>query len=100
MELDDLPETWEVRRLSHVCETATGGTPSRKNPDYFRGHIPWAKSGELEDGMIAATQESISKQAIAESNAKVFPKGTVLMAMYGATVGKLGRLDNDAATNQ
>ena len=100
MEFDELPEAWEVTKLSEVCETATGGTPSRNNPDYFRGQIPWVKSGELEDTTISEAKEGISKQAIAESNAKVFPKGTVLMAMYGATVGKLGRLEIDAATNQ
>jgi type I restriction enzyme, S subunit len=100
MELAELSEAWEVTRLSEVCETATGGTPSRKNPDYFHGHIPWVKSGELEDTTISEAGEGISKQAIAESNAKVFPRGTVLMAMYGATVGKLGRLAIDAATNQ
>ena len=100
MEIAELPETWEVSKLSEVCETATGGTPSRRNADYFSGRIPWAKSGELQDNIISETEEAISKQAIAESNAKVFPKGTVLMAMYGANVGKLGRLDIDAATNQ
>lgn len=97
---EELPEDWKLRRLADICLTKTGGTPSRKNPNYFTGAIPWVKSGELEDGIITKTEESITDQAVAESNAKVFPKGTLLMAMYGATVGKLGRLSMDAATNQ
>lgn len=100
IDAEELPEAWKLHRLADICLTKTGGTTSRKNPDYFTGATPWVKSGELEDGIIATTEESITEQAVAESNAKVFPKGTLLMAMYGATVGKLGRLAMDAATNQ
>ncbi len=97
---DKLPQGWSLHRLADVCLTKTGGTPSRTNPDYFQGTIPWVKSGELEDGVITNAEEAISQRAVAESNAKVFPSGTLLMAMYGATVGRLGRLALDAATNQ
>ena len=100
IDADELPEGWKLRRLGDICLTKTGGTPSRKNPNFFAGAIPWVKSGELEDGVITATEESITYQAVAESNAKLCTKGTLLMAMYGAPVGKLGRLAMNATTNQ
>lgn len=91
---------WRIARLGDVCETATGGTPSRGNPNYFGGDIPWVKSGELEDGIIFDTEEKITNEALANSNAKIFPKGTLLIALYGATVGRLSILGIDATTNQ
>jgi type I restriction enzyme, S subunit len=86
--------------LGDVCKTTSGGTPSRGNPAYFDGTIPWVKSGELPDGPVADIQESITEAALANSSAKLFPAGTLLIALYGATVGKLGILTRDAATNQ
>src|SRR5207249_8748898 len=67
---------------------------------YYTGNIPWVKSGELDDGVISDTSEKITNEAVANSSAKVFSKGTLLIALYGATVGKLGVLGIDAATNQ
>jgi type I restriction enzyme S subunit len=95
-----LPSEWEWKELGILCKTTSGGTPSRGNPGYFSGNIPWIKSGELNDGLISNSEERITTEAIDSSNAKKFPKGTLLIAMYGATVGKLGVLDIDAATNQ
>lgn len=95
-----LPEGWEWRKIGDICNTTSGGTPSRKRSDYFEGTIPWVKSGELPDGYISEVEEFITDEAIQNSNAKVFPRGTLLVAMYGATVGKLGILEMDAATNQ
>lgn len=95
-----LPLGWEWIKLDVLSTTTSGGTPSRGNPDYFNGDIPWIKSGELKDGYITTSEEHISLAAVESSNAKVFPKGTLLIAMYGATVGKLGILDIEAATNQ
>lgn len=90
--------TWE--RLGDLCETSTGGTPSRGNSELFRGTTPWVKSGELPDGLVTKTEEAISDQAFCRCNVRLLPKGTLLMAMYGATVGKLGILGMPAATNQ
>src|SRR4051812_32859977 len=89
-----------IAKLGNVFKTTSGGTPSRKNPDYFKGNIPWVKSGELESNVIVETEEKISEEAIKNSSAKLFPKGTLLIALYGATIGKLARLGIDAATNQ
>jgi len=91
---------WPVKRLGEIAATTSGGTPSRRRPEYFGGSIPWVKSGELRDGRVAATEERITELGLRESSAKVFESGTLLIALYGATVGKLGILDTDAATNQ
>mgnify|MGYP000977362199 CR=1 FL=1 len=91
---------WIEVELGEVCHTTSGGTPSRKIPEYFSGDIPWVKSGELNYNVIMDTEEHISDDAIANSNARVFPKGTLLIALYGATIGKLAILGIPAATNQ
>ncbi|MEM4721010.1 MAG: restriction endonuclease subunit S [Candidatus Methanomethylicaceae archaeon] len=98
--LPELPKGWVWAVVDQLAPTASGGTPSRKRPEYFDGNIPWLKSGELNDGLVTDTKERITKEALDNSSAKIFPKGTLLIALYGATVGKLGILELDAATNQ
>lgn len=100
IELDPLPKGWTIAKLGDICFTTSGGTPSRKVSKYFGGNIPWVKSGELDKGLILDTEEKITEEAIKNSSAKVFPKGTLLIALYGATVGKLAFLGIDATTNQ
>ncbi|RMG78912.1 MAG: restriction endonuclease [Chloroflexi bacterium] len=95
-----LPNGWVVEKLGNICHTTSGGTPSRKIPSYYSGNIPWVKSGELNNGVITKTEEYISEEALKNSSAKIFPKGTLLIALYGATIGKLGILGINAATNQ
>lgn len=95
-----LPKDWKWVKLGEVCHTTSGGTPSRREPRYYNGAIPWVKSGELDKGVITDTEEKISQEAIENSSAKIFPKGTLLIALYGATIGKLAFLGVDAATNQ
>lgn len=97
---EELPEGWRWATIGGVCDTTSGGTPSRQKQEYFGGSIPWVKSGELEDTIIEATEETITKSGLANSSAKVFPTGTPLVALYGATVGRTGLLGIDAATNQ
>jgi|WetSurMetagenome_2_1015567.scaffolds.fasta_scaffold07382_2 type I restriction enzyme, S subunit len=91
---------WALSRLGDIVETTSGGTPSRNNLGYYSGKIPWVKSGELKYNTILTTEESITEDAIKRSSAKLFPKGTLLVALYGATVGKLAFLGMEAATNQ
>jgi type I restriction enzyme S subunit len=86
--------------IGEVAETTSGGTPSRKRLEYYGGAIPWLKSGELEDRIITAVEEFITEDGLKNSSAKLFPTGTPLVALYGATVGKTGILGIDAATNQ
>lgn len=91
---------WPTEPLGQICYTSSGGTPSRSRPEYFGGGISWVKSGDLTDSDVTTSEETITEEAVNKSSAKLFPKGTVLVAMYGATVGKLGLLGMDATTNQ
>jgi len=95
-----MKEDWIECTLGEVCFTTSGGTPSRQNKDFYNGNIPWVKSGELDKGIIYDSEEHISEEAIKKSSAKIFPKGTLLFALYGATIGKMATLGVDAATNQ
>lgn len=91
---------FNVAILENIATTSSGGTPSRGNIDFYKGDIPWITTGELRDDYIFDSKEHITQEALDNSSAKVFPAGTVLMAMYGATIGRLGILQLDAATNQ
>ena len=91
---------WEWTDIESIAATSTGGTPSRRRPEYFGGSIPWVKSGELGDRVVVETEETITQEGLNSSSAKVFPEGTLCIALYGATVGKLGILGMDATTNQ
>ncbi|MHB1076193.1 restriction endonuclease subunit S [Thiobacillus sp.] len=91
---------WQSRPLGELATTTSGGTPSRKRKDYYGGSIPWVKSGELNDDYIFETEEHITEAGLKNSSAKIFSSGTVLIALYGATVGKTSILRTDASTNQ
>ncbi len=78
----------------------SGGTPSRSNKSYYGGNIPWLKTGDLNNGYITHIPEFITEEAVVNSSAKLNPVGSVLIAMYGATIGKLGILTFPATTNQ
>jgi type I restriction enzyme S subunit len=93
-------EDWIESTLGEVCFTTSGGTPSRKNKLYYEGKIPWIKSGELNNNIILDSEEHITEEALKKSSAKIFPKGTLLFALYGATIGKMATLGIDASTNQ
>lgn len=92
---------WRAEPLGNIAFMTSGGTPNRKNREYYtNGTIPWVRSGELENGAIYDTEIKITQAGLNESSAKIFPKGTLLIALYGATIGKLAYLDIDACTNQ
>lgn len=86
--------------LSSIFKTSSGGTPSRKKPQFYTGNTLWVKSGELDYNLITQTEEHISQEALEHSSAKIFPKGSLLLALYGATIGKMAFLGVPAATNQ
>ena len=99
-ELYNLPDEWEWKKLGDLTTTTSGGTPKRNEKLYWGGNIGWLKSGELNDGYITNVEEYITDEGLTKSSAKLFPKGTLLIAMYGATVGKLGILEIETTTNQ
>jgi type I restriction enzyme S subunit len=96
----ELPEGWEIIKIGHVAKVYSGGTPSRSNPSFFEGSIPWIKSGELNQQFILQTEEKISELGLEKSSAKMVKKNTLLLALYGATAGVPSITKIDAAINQ
>jgi len=93
---------WETQTIGDIFETATGGTPDRANKAYWDGRIPWVTTSLVNFNIITSTEETISEEGLENSAAKMFPKGTVLMALYGQgkTRGQVAMLGIDATTNQ
>lgn len=96
------PSDWAIKSIADVCQRVTsGGTPSRRVPAYYEcGIWPWVKTQELQNGWIDDTEEHITSDAVFASSAKVLPINTILVAMYGATVGQLGILRRPMTCNQ
>lgn len=92
---------WRMKRLGDVCKTGAGGTPLTSKREYYEnGTIPWLQSGEVNQGEIFAAKNFITPLGLENSSAKLFPKNTVLIAMYGANAGEAGILRFEASTNQ
>jgi len=96
----DIPENWKWVRVGELGAWASGATPSRTNPQFYGGTIPWLKTGDLNDGYIEEVPEYITELALEKTSVRLNPEGSVLMAMYGATIGKLGILNKSMTTNQ
>ena len=93
--------SWQTKKLSDVCNTGAGGTPLKSHKDYYEnGNIPWLRSGEVCQKEIIKSELLITEKGLKNSSAKIFPKDTVLIAMYGATAGQVGILRFEATTNQ
>lgn len=95
-----VPESWKWVKVGNVGSWSSGATPSRTNPAYYGGSIPWLKTGDLNDGFIQEVPEYITDLALEKTSLRLNPIGSVLMAMYGATIGKLAILEIPATTNQ
>ena len=96
----EVPENWEWTTLGEIGTWQSGATPSRLRKDYYGGNIPWLKTGDLNDGLITDIPEFITQKALDETSVKLNPIGSILIAMYGATIGKIGILTFPATTNQ
>jgi type I restriction enzyme S subunit len=98
----ELPQEWMWCRVADVATVCLGGTPSRRESAYWGGTIPWVSSGEVANCRISDTREKISSMGLENSNAKIYPRGTVLIAMIGEgkTRGQSAILDIEACTNQ
>lgn len=97
-----IPNGWSIHPIRDFAVISSGSTPNRGNPAYWNGDIPWVTTGELEGGYIAKTSECITTQALSETSLRVYPVGTLLMAMYGQgkTRGTVAKLGIEAAVNQ
>lgn len=92
---------WEEKKLGDVCDTGSGGTPLKAHKDYYEGgNIPWLRSGEVNLKDILRSELYITQKGLKNSSARLFPKNTVLVAMYGATAGQVGILRFESSTNQ
>ena len=93
---------YPIIKIKDICQLGSGGTPSRSCPQYYKGNIPWIKTGEVLNEEIFETEEHITEDAIANSSAKLYPKGSLIIAMYGQgdTRGRTAKLGIDATTNQ
>ena len=95
-----IPSTWTWVRLGFIGNWGAGATPNRAHSEYYGGDIPWLKTGDLNDDYITEIPETITELALKETSVKLNPVGSILIAMYGATIGKLGILTKQATTNQ
>lgn len=99
--IGNVPKHWRKEKIFRAAELITsGGTPRSGNEEYYEGDIYWIQSGDLNDGYVTDTEKKITQEGLDNSSAKLLPAGTLLVAMYGATIGKLGIQTMEAATNQ
>ena len=100
--IGEIPESWDVIKLSYLFDTiGSGTTPNSSNGEFYDGEYSWLQTGDLTDGYITTTSKTITQEAVDSCSAlTLFKRGAVVIAMYGATIGKLGILDIDCYTNQ
>ncbi|MCW3789249.1 restriction endonuclease subunit S [Plebeiibacterium sediminum] len=102
MRFPEFEDEWEAKKIEEIATVSSGGTPSRTKPNYWNGNIPWITTSLIDFNRIKTAEEFITEDGLSNSSAKLFPKSTILMAMYGQgkTRGKVGILDVEASTNQ
>ena len=96
----EIPNGWVWARMGQIGDWGAGSTPSRSNPNYYNGKILWLKTGELNNGIVFDTEEKITEKAFQECSLRINKVGNVLIAMYGATIGKLAIAGKELTTNQ
>ena len=97
----EIPQGWTAAKIKDVAQTYSGGTPTSTNSEYYDGgDIPWINSGELNNTIITSTTNYITEEGLNNSSAKLYPQDTVLVALYGATAGKVSLLSFEACSNQ
>ena len=100
--LGDIPEHWDIWKVTHGFKNVgSGTTPKSDNSTFYDGDIPWITTSELRETLIEDTSQKVTQEALKNHSAlKVYPKGSIAIAMYGATIGRLGILGIDATVNQ
>ena len=96
----DIDPEWEMVELGEVCEIRAGGTPSRAKNEYWKGDIHWYSSGELNEIYTTESKEKITVEGLKNSNATIYPKGSLLIGMYDTAAFKMSLLDREATFNQ
>lgn len=100
-ELGEIPEGWEVQSYADLCKKIeSGGTPKRNEDSYWNGDVRWLSSGEVRDRIVIDTKERITVDGLSNSSAKLWPKYTTVIAMYGATAGEACLLAEEMCANQ
>jgi type I restriction enzyme, S subunit len=100
VEEGELPDGWEPSTLGQIAKWGSGGTPRSGVASYYGGNIPWAVIGDLTEAIVLTTEKSITEAGLAASSAKLIEPGTVMIAMYGASIGRTGVTGREMATNQ
>lgn len=97
-----IPQQWRLPQIKDIASISSGSTPRRNNSEYWNGNIAWVTTGELSSGHVNHTSELITVKAVKEAKMRIYPQGTLLMAMYGQgkTRGTVAILEIDAAVNQ
>ena len=95
-----LPETWRLKTLAYFADWTSGGTPSSKDSTLYGGDIPWIVIGDLTEDVVLETEKRITQKGLDSSSAKKLPVGTVMVAMYGASIGRTGIMGKEMTTNQ
>ena len=96
----EIPNSWTWARMGQIGDWGAGSTPLRSNQDYYGGNILWLKTGELNNATVYDTEEKITQRAFQDCSLRINKKGDVLIAMYGATIGKLAIVGKELTTNQ
>ena len=96
------PMGWKIMTIGELAKVETGGTPDRAKPDFYAGSIPWVKTGEVMNNIISSTEERLTQAGLSNSNCRLFPVNTIIVAMYGQglTRGRSAKLGIQATTNQ
>ena len=96
----DLPDSWAWVRMGQIGDWGAGSTPHRSNVEYYKGDILWLKTGELNNSVVYDTEEKITQKALSECSLRLNRVGDILIAMYGATIGKVAIAGKEMTTNQ
>ena len=96
----EIPENWVWVRMGQIRDWGAGSTPQRGNANYYNGKILWLKTGELNNGIVYDTEEKVTQKAFLDCSLRMNKIGDVLIAMYGATIGKLAIVGKELTTNQ
>ena len=99
--LGEIPAHWEVKKITRLFSIGSGTTPPTDYSEYYGGEVAWITTSELRESVVTSTEKTVTKEALKAFPAlRVYPEGSIAIAMYGATIGRLGVLGTAATVNQ